>query len=192
MTSYLLAGPAVEAVSLDAAKAYLRLDTADEDALVTTLLTAARLHVESTTGLALLTQSWRLVLDDWPPGRLLRLPVGPLASLTAITAYDATGTPTALPLAGILLDATARPPVAFLPEGFGSAPALRPYQGLEIDYVAGFGSAPEAVPAALTQALLSLVGFWFENRDAVLVAGSGAVLPAGFDALLGPYRRIGL
>ncbi len=34
------------------------------------------------------------------------------------------------------------------------------------------------------QACLVLVGYWFEHRDAVIVAGSGSVVPAGFDRLV--------
>jgi uncharacterized phiE125 gp8 family phage protein len=192
MTCYLLAGPAVEAVSLEAAKAFLRLDTTDEDALVTTLVAAARLHVESATGLALITQSWRLVLDDWPVARMVRLPVGPLQSLTTISAYDAEGTITELAADGILFDKTANPPLLYLPAGFGAAPILRDRQGIEIDFAAGFGDGPDDVPAALRQAMLALVAFWFENRDSVIAAGTGTVVPGGFDAMLGPYRRVRL
>ena len=45
----------------------------------------------------------------------------------------------------------------------------------------GYGAEPEDVPVDLRQALLVLVAYWFEHRDAVIVAGSGAVVPAGFD-----------
>jgi hypothetical protein len=87
MTSYLLSGPATEPVTLDEARAYVRMDDTGEDALLATLITAARLHVESVTGRALLSQGWRLVLDCWPGDRIVPLPVAPALSLTAITAY---------------------------------------------------------------------------------------------------------
>jgi len=48
------------------------------------------------------------------------------------------------------------------------------------------------VPADIRQALLALVGYWFEHRDAVIVAGSGAVVPTGFDRLVAPYRSVRL
>ncbi len=192
MTSYLLTGPASEPVALADAKAFLKLDTTDDDALVSTLITAARLHVEGTTGRALLSQGWRVVLDDWPPGGLVRLPVSPLLSLTAITAYDAAGDPVSLPLTGVLWDATAAPTVLFLPAGYGVAQILRQRQGIEIDYVAGYGADPADVPATLKQALLTLVAYWLENRDAVVIAGSGSVVPTGIDLLLAPYRSVRL
>jgi uncharacterized phiE125 gp8 family phage protein len=192
MTSYLLSGPAGEPVSLDAAKAFLRLDTTDEDALVTTLITAARLHIEGVTGQALLAQSWRLVLDDWPVTAMVCLPLGPLQSLTAITAYDADGNADDLSLDGVLWDATATPPRLYLPAGFGAGAVLRSRQGIEIDFVAGYGSDPADVPAPLCQAMLSLIAYWYENRDAVILAGSGAIVPTGFDRLVAPYRSVRL
>ena len=70
-------------------------------------------------------------------------------------------------------------------------PELRERLGLEIDYVAGFGEAAD-VPPDLKQALLVLVGHWFEHRDAVLVAGAGAVIPFGFDRLVASYRKVRL
>ena len=87
MTSYLLSGPASEPVALDEARAYLRLDDTDEDALLTTLVTAARLHVESVTGLALLSQSWRVVRDDWPVDGTICLPVAPVQSVAAVVSH---------------------------------------------------------------------------------------------------------
>src|SRR5687768_1656785 len=87
MISYLLAGPAEEPVSLVETKAFLRLDSSTEDALVTTLIAAARLYVEGTAGRALVRQGWRAVLDQWPAERVVRLPVAPLLELTEIRVF---------------------------------------------------------------------------------------------------------
>ena len=188
MISYLLAGPAEEPVSLVDAKAFLRVDDSAEDALIGTLATAARLHVESVTGRAMIFQSWRVVLDAWPTERTIALPVGPVQTLAAVTAFDEDDEAHELALEQFSVQAGR----LMLPREIAGAPALRPRLGLEIDYVAGHGEDAAAVPADLKHACLVLVGYWFEHRDAVIVAGSGAVVPAGFDRLVAPYRRVGL
>ena len=187
MISYLLAGPAEEPVSLVEAKAFLKVDDAAEDGLIGTLIAAARLHVESVTGRAMVFQSWRLVLDAWPGGRTVTLPVGPVDALTAVTVFDEDDEAHELGLAQFSVQAGR----LMLPRDI-SGPALRPRLGLEIDYMAGFGTEPEEVPSDIRQALLLLVGYWFEHRDAVIVAGSGAVVPTGFDRLVGGYKRVRL
>jgi len=186
MISYLLAGPALEPVTLAEAKAFLRVDDGAEDALVATLITAARLNIESTTGRALLAQSWRVVLDCWPGDRAVRLPVAPLISLAAVTAYDEAGV--AHPIAPSQFQTEAAPARLLLPPTIDGMPATRERQGIEIDYSAGFGSDAVDVPADLRQALLTLVASWFEHRD---VADASAT-PAGFDRLVAPYRRVRL
>jgi uncharacterized phiE125 gp8 family phage protein len=188
MTSYLLAGPAEEPVSLVEAKAFLKVDDTAEDGLITTLIGAARLHIEGVTGRALLAQSWRMVRDDWPENRQVRLPVGPLLSVIAITAYDGEGMGHAVPLAQFLRE----PEALVLPASIAGMPTLRERQGIEIDYRAGFGTDPNDVPRDIKQALLVLLGYWFEHRDAVIVAGSGAVVPSGFDRLVAGYKRVRL
>ncbi|MGV8832861.1 MAG: head-tail connector protein [Devosia sp.] len=188
MTSYLLAGSAEEPVSLAEAKAFLKVDDSAEDGLITTLIGAARLHVEGVTGQALLAQSWRMVLDAWPDNRMVKLAVTPFIAVTEITAYDGDGAGHAVPLAQFLSE----PDRLLLPASVAGMPLLRERQGIEIDYVAGFGTDPEDVPADIRQALLVLVGYWYEHRDAVIVAGSGAVVPSGFDRLVAGYKRVRL
>src|SRR5690606_41630647 len=78
-----------------------------------------------------------------------------------------------------------------LPRMVAGMPALRARLGIEIDYVAGFGAADD-VPSDLKRAVLALVAHWFEHRDAVLVAGSGAVIPPGFGQMISPYRQVRL
>ncbi len=188
MTSYLLAGPAAEPVSLAEAKAFLKVDHAAEDGLITTLIGAARLHVEGVTGRALVAQSWRLVLDDWPQTGVVKLPVTPLVAVTGIVATDANGASHEIGLGQF----GSEPDRLIVPRVLVGMPALQERGGIEIDYVAGFGTEPEDVPADIRQAVLGLVAHWFEHRDAVIVAGSGAVVPSGFDRLIAAYKRVRL
>ena len=191
MISYLLAGPAEEPVSLVEAKAFLRLDAGAEDALVTTLIAAARLHVEGTTGRALVRQSWRAVLDAWPAERVVRLPVAPLLELTEIRVFDEQDDEHVIGLGQFQAETGVAPARVLLPGTVAGMPVLRERLGIEIDYVAGFGDAAD-VPRDLRQALLALVAHWFEHRDLGVVAGSGAVMPAGFDRLVAGYRQVRL
>jgi len=75
MSSILLTPPAAEPVTLADAKAWLRVEHDDDDDVIAALIAGARSHVEAQTRRALITQSWRLVLDRWPrDGRIAALP----------------------------------------------------------------------------------------------------------------------
>ena len=47
MPSILLIAPAIEPVSIEEAKTFLRVETGDDDALIAALIASARIHVES-------------------------------------------------------------------------------------------------------------------------------------------------
>lgn len=57
---------------------------------------------------------------------------------------------------------------------------------LEVEFRAGYGATPDAVPGPLRQAVRALVAHWFENRGD---ASSAAALPAEVAALIAPFRR---
>src|SRR5687768_8644956 len=61
-----ISGPAVEPVSIAEAKAHLRLDGSEDDALVGALVAAARVAVEVEIRQVLVAQGWRVSLDAWP------------------------------------------------------------------------------------------------------------------------------
>ena len=88
MASLLLTPPALEPLTLDEAKAYLRVDTAADDDLIAALIAGARIHVEAQTRRALITQSWRLVLDAWPEDGRIPVRPAPLQALAAARVYD--------------------------------------------------------------------------------------------------------
>lgn len=192
MTSYLLAGPAQEPVSLVEMKAFLRVEDEAEDALIEALIAAARIHVEGVTGRALLAQTWRVVRDGWPEDRAIRLPVSPMITISEIRVFDVAGGEHQIDLNQFLPDGQAVPARIICPRVVDGIPVLRDRNGIEIDYVAGFGTEPDEVPSDLVQSLKTLAAYWYENRDAVIVSGAGAPVPAGFDRLVAPYKRVRL
>jgi hypothetical protein len=60
------AAPASEPVTLAEAKLWARIDSTVDDALVTSLIAAARQYAEDYTSRAIITQSWRMTLDRFP------------------------------------------------------------------------------------------------------------------------------
>lgn len=66
MNLYLLTPPTAEPVTVAEAKAALRIDGTEFDALLPGLIASAREVAEQETGRQLVEQTWRAELDDWP------------------------------------------------------------------------------------------------------------------------------
>jgi uncharacterized phiE125 gp8 family phage protein len=189
MPSLLLTAPAVEPVTLDEARAFLRVEHNDDDEVIAALVAGSRIHVEAQTRRALITQGWRVALDAWPrSGRLTVLPA-PLQTLTAARVFDADGNAQALDAQAFVPD-VAGSTLAFAPWAL-PAPA-RAAAGIELDVRVGYGDAAVDVPEALRQAIRLLVAHWYENRGLVATAAQGNALPATVAALITPYRVVAL
>jgi uncharacterized phiE125 gp8 family phage protein len=93
MTAALLTPPALEPILLADAKAHLRLDSDDDDQLVSAAIVSARVHVEALTRRLLIEQQWRVYFDHWPRKRIVSLSPAPLISVDAVTVYGADGEP---------------------------------------------------------------------------------------------------
>jgi hypothetical protein len=61
-----IAEPAVEPITLTEAKNHLRASEPDDDALITGLISAARMAAENICRRAFVTQQWELVIDSFP------------------------------------------------------------------------------------------------------------------------------
>jgi len=185
MTLTLLIGPAVEPLELDDVKAHLRLDGADEDAMLAGLITTSRLHIEAALGLALNDQTWRWQADCWPPNSVVELMTRPLRSVTQIVVRAEDTTPTIVDPADYIVDpAKGR----IVPHGKNwPQPGMR-LAGIEIEFVAGFGSDATDVPEPIRQALRLLVAHWYEVRNPVHIGSMATRVPDTISELLMPYK----
>jgi uncharacterized phiE125 gp8 family phage protein len=182
MTLIQRTSPSSEPISLAQAKHYLRIGNTLEDTFVADLIAAARQAVENHAGLALITRAVRQTFDRWAlqGDGVVELAMGPVSAIDAIRVVDPAGSMTLVEPETYRLDGQANPPRLHF-KAVPRAPA-RTFQGIEIDFLAGFG-APADVPAALQQACLIVMASFYQFR------GTDAPLPAAAAALIGPFQR---
>lgn len=181
-----LTPPAEEPVSLAEAKAHLRLEISDDDAVVARLIKAARQRCEGEIARSFVTTGWRLKLDGFPS--LLRFPSSrpssrwlergtywgyllpieiPRADLLAVSAVSYVNTlGVTTTLSPTLYTVSAGAPGAVYPAYGTRWPATRAQpDALTVDFTAGYGTA-SSVPECLKEAILLLVGHLYEHREA--------------------------
>lgn len=186
--------PAASAVLLADAKAHLRVTGTAEDSLLEAYIAAAVLHVEEVSGRALVDQEWTMTLDAFPAGNgPIVIPRPPLTAITSITYVDSDGATQTLSAGDYLVD-DASEPGAVTPAYDVSWPVTRTQRGaVTVVFTAGV-EAPEdesapLIPEPIRQAILLLVGHFYENREAISAAAL-TVVPMAVDALLAPYRMV--
>jgi uncharacterized phiE125 gp8 family phage protein len=183
MIPIFIEGPAVEPISLSEMKEYLRIDDDAQDELVAGLIKAARLMVEATSRRILIEQQWRVVLDRWPRDGRVMLPVSPVMAVDGIKVFGASGEEIEIPETSFTFDGMGDPPSIAVTDAPAPAKARN---GIFIDLRAGYGAAPDAVPATLKLAIKILVAHWFENRGDVV---GEQILPPEATALVAPFQR---
>jgi uncharacterized phiE125 gp8 family phage protein len=189
MTYALITPPSAEVLTLAETKAHLRLDTPDEDHLVTALIRVAREHLERTTGLCLMTQGWRLYLDSVSEDGVIQIARGPVQSIESVTIYDGDGEASSVSLEGHVLDGQGRPARLMLTQRLRRGRAIN---GMEVDFTAGFGASATDVPGTLKRAMLTHVAQMFSCRGVVATDDQPALIPPGYDRLIAPFLLRGL
>lgn len=189
MALKLITAPATEPVTLAEAKSHLRVDITEDDTYIGTLITAARNIAETWTARALVTQTWELYMDAFPANGFT-LPRPPLQSITSIKYTPLGGAETTVSSSLYKVDAVTEPGcVVLASDATWPSTTLVELNGVVVRFAAGYGAAA-AVPQAIKQAILMLVGTMYESREDVLV-GQGATaneLPLAAKRLLLPYR----
>jgi len=167
--------PSTEPVTLTEAKLHLRVDSADEDTLITRLITVAREAAEKYTKRSLITQTWKLVYDGYAPSEVF-LPRGPIQSVTSAKIIARDNTETTIATNTYYLN-SGKEKVVFDAAPFGHT--------VEIIYVAGYGDASN-VPDSIKQGMLTHISHLYESRSADLS------LPKNSIPLYDAYRVIKL
>lgn len=185
MTLLRTVDPAVEPVTLAEMKRHLRLSHDSEDEFLSGLIRAAREDVERATGVAMIDQTWRLVLDRWPQSGCVSLARHPVREILSVTMFGREGEASLINPDTYLADTLSRPARLH----FERRPEpLRTMNGIEIDFSAGFGEAGTDVPDLLKRAVTLLVAHWYEFRAAFGAADQPVSYPAGYERMIASYR----
>jgi len=183
-------GPATTAISLAEAKAFLRVDSDydDDNTYITSLINVATQVVEEFTRRRLITQTYNIFYDEFPP--YIDLQVGDVASVTHVKYYDTNNSLQTLAASNYDVDTKVRPGRIYQ-SNTGDFPNTyeRP-NAIEVEFVVG--SAASDVPAPIIQSIYIIVGRYFENRQDVVTGTISSELPLMVDHLLTPYRLLEL
>ena len=165
-------------------KANSVIEHSDDDTLLAGLIQAAREYAENFTGQALVSQTWEARFDDWQGGRLGLRPA-PLLSVDWVKYVDTDGVLQTLATDQYVSDSVTLPGRIY-PAYNVTWPSIRcePH-AVRVQYVAGYS----AIPQVFKQAILLLVGHWYENREAV-APGALNKIPMGAESLLWTKRLL--
>ena len=207
-----LTPPLGEPLGLTEVKLHLRVDDTADYALINGLIMAAREWTENFLAGSLVEQTRTVSLSRWPRGAF-RLPGGPVQSITSVTYEDEDGDTQTVdssiyyltPGGEIALDyskvwpyvnirgkdaitvtyLTGYPPVETVIPG-EAIPETDPVEyeedTTEIDYGGN-------IPQAIKQAMLLLIGTWYQQREGASDAKGFQTLPFGVKEILSPHRE---
>jgi len=192
MSAILTIPPALEPLSLLEAKAHLKVETIIDDDLITRLIITARQQVESWIDKVLISQSWKIYLDNWPADGEIRLPVCPIMQVDDLRTYSDEDIAAVVDPSHYYVDLAATPQRLILRGSRTWLKPGRPVNGIEIEVTAGYGLDGDSVPAPLREAMLLLIAQWYENRQLECANASSSPVPTTLQALFAPYKRVRL
>ena len=178
--------PPAPAVTLTEAKWHLRVDDDEsDDYLEDVIIPAATAILDGPEGRlrrAIMPQTWEAAFDRFPSAEI-RLPLGPVISVTSVLYDDEDGLEQTVSTSDYDLDAHSElgwvVPTTAWPATISGINAVR------VRWQAGHTTCPPEIKAAI----LLLIGHLFRNREAVS-DGSLEALPLGVDSLIAIRKRL--
>lgn len=157
--------PSEEPVSLEEARLQAKVESTDDDTLVSEMIEAAREVVEDVTDFQLVSATWTWTLDRFPAGRFFVVPHPPMTAVTSIKYLDSDGVQQTWDAGSYDTDFTSIPGRIALAHG-ESWPTIRggEIDSVEVIFVAGYANAA-AVPSHYKQAMRLIVADWYKNRE---------------------------
>lgn len=189
MTTRLITAPTTEPVTLAEAKLHLRVDIADEDSLISMLISAARKNCEHILGRSLMPQTWEKILNDFPLNDGIELLNPSIISVTSIKYIDAlTANEATLASNQYVLDKDSEPGWVKPATGIVWPATLPVANAVRVRYVAGYADAA-SVPQDIKAWLLLSIATLYAQREVVVTGTIVQDIPRQFyDGLLDGYR----
>ena len=182
----LTTAPAIEPVTLDEARNHLKIDSSEDNSLISALITTARQLAEKETKRAFITQTWEMYLDE--VGNEIEIPKPPLQDVTSIKAIAADGTETVVDVTTYYVDKAENSPGRVKLKSGYSWPTHRGFASFIIRLVCGYGDTATDVPEPLRQGILQLIAYLYENRGAEKVTTLYPPIPESIKAMFWPYK----
>ena len=177
----------VEPVTLADVKNYLKIDHDFEDTLIASMVTAARVQLETRLNRAFLRQLWPLYLDILPYDNVIKLTVNPVISIEHVAVIDGLDIYQNIDNDDYVYDIKSDPAVLKVVKPLPKIESE--YSGLRVQFWAGYGPATSDVPAPIVQAILHLVAFWHENRGPI-ASGEIHQIPHVVLEMIAPFKKI--
>jgi len=168
-----------------------RIDFADDDTLIATLIQAATDQLDAEHGVlgrALINQTWRLNIHGREAlGDYIELPFLPVSSVTEVKYIDVDGAEQTFAASNYRLVAYGQSARLELVSGATWPGRDDRLVGMWVDYVAGYGATSASIPDAIRVAALKMIAHWYDNRGAMVSKQYPASL--GVSLLLQPFYK---
>lgn len=148
-------------ITLEEAKNYLKVDLADDNVLIGTLIETAEDLVEKHTNRCLLIQTFELIFDE--VGASIEITKAPLVAVTKIEVIDDAGVKSTVDVDTYIVDTSGQRGRVSLVEGC-AWPDHRGFASFIITVEAGYGATAASVPAALRLAVLAALAVLYDSR----------------------------
>jgi len=181
-----LTNPTAEPLTLEEAKAHLRVEVDADDDLITALISAARQHAENYCNRSFATAQFAIMADEFPAdGKGLEI-MPDVTSLDEWTYLAADGTEDTIASSDVTVDNNRRE------VRMTDATVAWPIGGSRLTVTVTAGpltdsSPPELPDAAVLAAIKLILGDLYENREAQVI-GAPIAENRAVMALLTPYR----
>lgn len=180
--------PEREPVTLELAKEQCRVNHDHEDYTIQTYIRAAREACENFTGRALITQTRAVHYNCEPYGVSLELRGAPVQSVNHIKFHQEDGTITEMDdtLYSLTGETTRAMVTLNTNTTWGNNNSLKYKDGVEVEYVCGYGDYEDDIPAILLIGMLEYVDHLYTTR------GADSALPPGVVEKWNQFRLVTL
>lgn len=183
-----IASPAIEPVTLDEVKSQLVVLDDTQDDILRRRITEVREYVELWLSRSLITQTWEIASDRFPPPIFYRYPV---QSIESIKYLDGAAVEQTVPTTVYDLDLYERPMQALRLKLNQTWPSSNTeVNNVKVRFIAGYGDHRTMVPGPIREAIIMLIEHWTKFQSNNEVGSLLSTVPFAIEQMLHQYRIV--